>query len=538
MIKENLEKFFNYYIETTNKIENRELNGLDTFVKAYKTRNEELYNLLGRQLVYKFPVEVSLDVKDIEMMLNKDERFNLYCYDIWHKLDAFFKSHNYYSEDEKNVIIDFFGEEKYYATNIYSGPEFYFEDVIIRSGCKMLKHCQIILKKIKYNKDKIEEYINYVSTFRNQSKLTGNLCISIDPIDFLTASTNKCGWTSCYDLFHPAQMGYNAAANLEYLFNKNCVIAYLESKKPMMLGDLECSNKKWREYFYINNEVIVNISGYPYKNDRLTRLVLDKLKELAEINWGLKNYYTEEPLLFIKGKSEETDIQVVPFFSSDTNIYEDEYNNPEHPHYCYLHISDREDYFTQLNPYDVYILDFTKFIVCPFCGRVNEKVAETSIACTNCAGDTFCRNCGYADDEDEMYEVYDEKTGKMVKICRDCLFDENNDFGYLLDQYSNKPVKKDKVKFINIAADEHFMSFVSIQLSEENYDKVFKPGVKIKTTSRFNYNYVYFDELTPEGIEIIFSSNEFEVPKCEYDFLKYCYIKITGERFFILIDEN
>lgn len=535
MIKNRLEKFFNYYAESTNKVKNRELNGLDLFVKEYKNRNEKLYNLLGQRRIYKFPVEVKLDTEDIESMINVDKKFNNYCFDIWHKLNAFFKSHREYSRDEEDVIINFFGMEKYYATNVYSGPEFTFEGVTIRTGCKMLKHCQIILKKIKYDKDKIDDFINYVSTFRNQSKLAGNLCISIDPIDFLTASTNKCGWTSCYDLFHPESIGYNAAANIEYLFNENCVIAYLESKKPMMIGDLECSNKKWREYFYIEDNVITNIKGYPYKNDNLTLLVLNKLKELAETNWGLQDYYTETPFLFHKGKSEDTDIQVVPFFSKDTAVYEDDYSSIENTHYCYLHLPEYEF------QYDVYILDFTKFIICPFCGRINERTVESSIACVNCAADIFCYSCGYTIKDKELYEVYDKTTKKIVKICRDCLFDEDNEFGYLLDQYTNKPVEKSKVKYIEIAVDEKFLSFVGLQVSEDSYDKVFKPGTKIKTTPNFNYSYVYYDELTAEGLKTVFDKHDYpteDIPKCEYDFLRYAYIKVNDDRNFIAINEN
>lgn len=523
MLKERLEKFFNYYAEKRPyKIKDNELKGLDTFVEEFKRVKQPLYTLLGNQLVYKIPVNFDMSEETIANVIDNNEKYSDYVLDINSKINENF------SPEVANKIYNFFNTPEYFATNIYTGPEFYVGKTKIKKGCKTLKHAQIILEYIKYAS--IADFMEYMSKFRNYNNVSGNLCISIDPIDFLTASTNKCGWTSCYD---PFDNGYYSNALMQYMFNENCVIAYLESKRPMMLGDLECSNKKWREFFYIDADVISEIVAYPYKHNDLTKTVLNTLKDLARKNWGIS--YSDKMYLYNHGVTDESPVEVVPFFGKDSSFYEDDYT--DNAHYCYIDGS----YKSYIDPItreekeciNVIILDFANYTVCPYCGEiVIHKRINSSLVCSDCSTDVKCECCGMPTSNKLAKKI----DGKYY--CMDCLTDESLEFcEYVLDDYTKEPIKREDMVYVEVAADEQFMSFLSFKTNKNNLKYLLNPNAEIKKTNKYKTNYVYYDELTDEGKEVAFSyyKDLLKPPACEYDFLEYTYVTISGERHFIEI---
>ena len=124
----------------------------------------------------------------------------------------------------------------------------------------------------------------------NQKKLTGRLCLSIHPLDYMTMSDNNSGWDSCMSWTNE---GCYRQGTVEMMNSDMVVVAYLASSEDMTLwwsadkdDDKYWNNKKWRQLFVINKDIITNVKAYPYRNDELTNICLNWLRELA----GSANY--------------------------------------------------------------------------------------------------------------------------------------------------------------------------------------------------------------------------------------------------------
>ena len=119
----------------------------------------------------------------------------------------------------------------------------------------------------------------------NQKKLTGRLCLSIHPLDYMTMSDNNCDWDSCMSW---SNEGCYRQGTVEMMNSDMVVVAYLAASEDMSLwwssdkdDDKYWSNKKWRQLFVINRDIITNVKAYPYRNDELTNICLNWLRELA-----------------------------------------------------------------------------------------------------------------------------------------------------------------------------------------------------------------------------------------------------------------
>lgn len=131
----------------------------------------------------------------------------------------------------------------------------------------------------------IEKYRLIHSQILNNKKSHGNLCISIHPMDFLTASDNKCKWNSCMTWTRYGDPGEYRNGMLEMMNSPIVVIAYLESNStyyPMGTDYIPWSNKKWRELFIVERSYISGIKGYPYYATDLENAVISKLAAIAK----------------------------------------------------------------------------------------------------------------------------------------------------------------------------------------------------------------------------------------------------------------
>lgn len=136
--------------------------------------------------------------------------------------------------------------------------------------------------------DNIEAYRIWHSQCLNGKKITGTLCLSIHPLDYLTMSDNGYGWHSCLNWTQEKPGEFRVGA-LEMMTSPYVVIAYLQGDKewfPCGADRVGWNNKKWRQLFIVHPDVIAGIKGYPYKNENLTRVVLNKLKEMCGGTYG------------------------------------------------------------------------------------------------------------------------------------------------------------------------------------------------------------------------------------------------------------
>ena len=291
--------------------------------------------------------------------------------------------------------------------NRYDGETFEFplpNDKVLKviHGCKLMKQLSKIAAA--YNLPHFEEFRIAHSMVLNQRNLTGELCLSIHPLDYITMSDNDCGWDSCMNW---EQNGDYRMGTVEMMNSSCVVIAYLKSERDFDASGIMWSNKKWRELFVVTKDVIVGILGYPYHNDGLVDECITWLKDLAEkANYGeyCDSIYTIEQnrQLFVK----ELDKNVR--FDFNTNCMYNDFFRDEHR--CY--ISKTAEDYTEIC--------YSGPTECMFCGDLIEYSHDANmLICDNCDGSERCSCCGDRCSGD--YRVTLEN-GEVV--CRDC-YDEH-----------------------------------------------------------------------------------------------------------------
>ena len=161
-----------------------------------------------------------------------------------------------------NDLIDRVGEYDYYMAHFLSQNregvpenkvvcEYRFEDKLIPVGMKIGKALS------RYWVDRVDlEVINDIqvrlSQIVQENKISGKLCLSVHPLDFLSSSENQHNWRSCHALD-----GEYRAGNLSYMTDSVTVMAYLKSEEdvelPRFPAYVPWNNKKWRCLLFFDN---------------------------------------------------------------------------------------------------------------------------------------------------------------------------------------------------------------------------------------------------------------------------------------------
>ena len=275
--------------------------------------------------------------------------------------------------------------------------------ISIKKGVRIMP----LLSKIAdaFNIPDFEDFRLAHSQILNQKKLTGQLSLSIHPLDYMTMSDNDCGWDTCMSWTNSG--GYRHGT-VEMMNSPMVIVAYLSSKTPYYLNndEFEWSNKKWRQLFIVNKHLITGIKSYPYTNVELTDIVMNWLRELAQKNlsWSYNDVTTETCDLDSCFDLPEVRIQF------DTNMM---YND-----FCA-----NTDYQIALNKKlgcnNIEIM-YSGKSECMVCGDfLVDFDNESSLGCLDCVPAChICENC-----ECEIYELDDVHTLDGYLLCEECWYD-------------------------------------------------------------------------------------------------------------------
>lgn len=273
----------------------------------------------------------------------------------------------------------------------------------VQKGAKVMR----ILSKIAsaYNIEGFEEFRLAHSLVLNQKKVKGTLTLSIHPLDYMTMSDNECGWDSCMSW---REEGCYRQGTVEMMNSTCVVVAYLNAKDPMEIGNSDWTNKKWRQLFIATPELIFSVKAYPYHSDFLTLEVMEWLTGLAERAWGFRTS-TEEPIVY-----GDTERQHLGFFTG--YMYNDVGTAPKHYlYYDNYWLQEREK---EENKNWTYFVNYSGLSQCMCCGsQVNDFNGEQALACEECEHTLKCADCGGYIDEDQAYEF----DGELY--CEDCYND-------------------------------------------------------------------------------------------------------------------
>lgn len=199
-------------------------------------------------------------------------------------------------------LIDRVGEYDYYMAHFLSQNregvpenkvvcEYRFEDKLIPVGMKIGKALS------RYWVDRVDlEVINDIqvrlSQIVQENKISGKLCLSVHPLDFLSSSENQHNWRSCHALD-----GEYRAGNLSYMTDSVTVMAYLKSEEdvelPRFPAYVPWNNKKWRCLLFFDNynKLVWDGRQYPFSSDAILKATMSACQRFRYFDASVPERY-------------------------------------------------------------------------------------------------------------------------------------------------------------------------------------------------------------------------------------------------------
>lgn len=377
---------------------------IEHILRAWEaSKGQFLFNMFGGQFIlekevsYQRPknlledqIEASLvngDMKTFrDKLLNKIED---YCY--------------YYSDQHSTVRRMFRSEmlSENRWTNSSTSITFGDTKFDIPHGAKIMK---VLNKLAKYFhlESYFEDFRIAHSQILNQKLLTGTLCLSIHPFDFMTLSDNDYDWDSCMSW---ESNGCYRTGTVECMNSPYMVVAYLKGDKPFRIDrQYWAGNKKWRELFVVHPHMLCNVKAYPYQNNVLSQLALEWLRELAAHN--LKWDVSYDPMQFnVDTRFTYHDKREYCFDLCYNFMYND-FDTANTCHYIIVTQDWQES--TEEDWYHRECINLSGPNICMCCGNIwyPHEGHEDQILCRACDPGICCSCCGEEiDDEDDQYHV-------------------------------------------------------------------------------------------------------------------------------------
>lgn len=166
--------------------------------------------------------------------------------------------------------------------------------------------------------DNFEAAQTYLSLLKQHTNLEGTLVLSIDPIDFISASDNTYNWKSCFSVKRHG--GYSRGCYTALTAPDIC-IAYIEGSTPLMFGkelDRKCSNKKWRAWVSINEDYFFVNKNYPFKSEVLTSFIESRIFSLTPQIWLEAKRFRVEPDVELPAMYSDVSDNTHVYFNSES----------------------------------------------------------------------------------------------------------------------------------------------------------------------------------------------------------------------------
>lgn len=147
------------------------------------------------------------------------------------------------------------------------------------------------------------------SSIIQKDKMSGDFCISIHPLDFLTSSVNTYNWRSCHALD-----GEYRAGNLSYMADNVTFMCYIKGEAklqyPFLPHGISWNSKKWRMLVHMDPTDQICFLGrqYPYELNHIDELIYDKLLTSLSYTWTrftdsyVSSFHTKNDILPLNEK--------------------------------------------------------------------------------------------------------------------------------------------------------------------------------------------------------------------------------------------
>ena len=270
---------------------------LSYILRFWERNKEKFYHAFGDQFILRKEVsyerpfnEIEKEIRHLQYNSMFINRYRNWIYDRYDKsleeyraaYDHSVEARRKYDEimDEKEFCFSLIDSE-YIAKSEYEGRSFTISNtpdestIKVQHGCKPMRMLGKIAQT--FGIEGFEEFRIAVSQILNQKKISGTFCLSIHPLDFMTMSDNECDWHSCMNWMNGGEF---RMGTVEMMNSPIVVVGYLESKSPMSFGRYEWNNKKWRNLFIVNDDLITSIKDYPYHNEMFCDQMVNWLRDI------------------------------------------------------------------------------------------------------------------------------------------------------------------------------------------------------------------------------------------------------------------
>lgn len=389
--KEKIQQYILYY--AGDQMHLNQDNDFDAVLKEWDyQKSNYLFSLFGEQFILSKSVNFStpkeMIVKQMSDHFFTDRVFEDFGYEMQ---EAFRKTNNASCTYDFNFL---YSVQHLVSNKLCAGVEFPIpggKTLVFQEGTKVIKALGKLAAA--YNVTSFEKFRLAHSRILNQKTTSGELCLSIHPLDYMTMSDNTYRWSSCMSW----QAGGCYRAGTVEMMNSPCVVvAYLRGAEDMNIaGPYTWNNKKWRNLFIVTPEFITSIKGYPYQNEELTIAAIEWIKELSRNNteWGefepVCKYNYKNPTL--PGKNFRFSFLNNGWMYNDFGTIE---------HYCALNKSFHVEE-------DKYVFGYGGRATCMCCGGTLYGHSEEYLYCLDCYHVQTCSCCDCELEENDTWTIGD-----------------------------------------------------------------------------------------------------------------------------------
>lgn len=395
------------------------------FRKWFQAKRPFIENMNGRLIsVYKFPVKFSFDE------LTKVSKVE----DFIHRCSIRFQEYNLTNFLVALNTEDFFNNitSKEYLIRAYEGDR----TITVPKNYKVIKAFKFFVE----DKDDLRKLQDEASQIIQENTIQGTLCLSVHPLDFLSASENAHNWRSCHSLDGDYRTG-----NLNYLLDSSTVCCYLtpneKVKLPNFPNEVLWNSKKWRVWLFFSNDMTMMFAGrqYPFETSQGLNFVKDnflpsvgfghwgdffqkKISKISETNTVLLLDHTYVP---VAGGLKPMDELIQE--GQNTYMFNDLLRST-----CYdpLYSFRLPCYLSTGSTTNSTVFNIGKSAPCPICGEGEIEHSEI-FACSDCVKKfgiwdenrfSVCDICGEVVYNDDI--IYLENSGYAV--CQNCYVNETS----------------------------------------------------------------------------------------------------------------
>lgn len=375
---------------------------LDEYMYEWEKNKARFIKLFHDQLILEMEEDVTFTLTEQE----KEDKFDAFL--------KFTREDAYYRPDTINPdIIDF----------IQNNHDTFYDNQV--SWAKDSSHIGMKLTRaLKFyisDKGLLDSYQTELSRILQQNKLTGKLCLSVHPLDYLSSSENVSNWRSCHALD-----GEYAAGNLSYMMDSSTIICYLRSSEsenyhlPHFPASIGWNNKKWRMLLHVNtsNNALMISRQYPFFTSEGPALVKQIYETVAERHFTDFTYKPFSNIRDYKGDvlyslSEQYIIvrnKPIPL----KNVVHQVKNSMNYNDVLYSTVCDPsmaiEVIPWYLEPTDIEPFEIGHEVKCLSCGNKLLSPDMGGMRCSRCAEPAeYCAYCGDAIlDDDDIHWLNDE----------------------------------------------------------------------------------------------------------------------------------